>query len=128
MLKMDITAADRFYTNADKVFRCAIYQADGVTPEDVGTGWSFRWFLKRRDTDGDVDALIEKQPADITVTGVYDVDPAQNTQRVVFTVTDEDLADVPAGFYVHELKRDDAGAETPLIKGRCVLLQSGHQG
>jgi hypothetical protein len=126
-MKMDITAADRFFTNADKVFRCAIYQSDGVTPEDV-TGYTFRWFLKRRDTDPDVDALIEKVPANFTITGAYNVDPAQNTQRVLFTVTDEDLADVPAGFYVHELKRDDAGAETPLIKGRCVLLQSGHQG
>jgi hypothetical protein len=122
-LKTDITAADRFFTNADIVFRFAIYEADGITPKDV-TGYALAWLLKARLADADLDALVSKETPAITITGTFNADPEVNTQRVLVSVSDEDTADVPAGFYFHELKRTDAGAETPLCSGRAVLQQS----
>ena len=119
-LKFDITEADRFFTNADKTFTFAIKQADETTAQNI-TGWALSWMLKRRDTDADASALIVK------TTGGGGITITDGPNGVCeFTVTDENTAAVRAGFYVHELKRTDAGAETPLCEGTVVLRQSKH--
>lgn len=118
-LKFNITEADRFFTNADKLVTFAIKQADEVTAQNI-TGWALSWMMKRRATDADASALITKvTPAGITITD----GPNGLCQ---FTVTDENTAAVAAGLYVHELKRTDAGSETPLCEGTVVLRQSKH--
>ena len=118
-LKFDITEADRFFTNADKVFTFAIKQADQTTAQNI-TGWALSWMLKRRATDVDASALIVKT----TAAGITITDGPNGI--CTFTVTDENTAAVRAGFYVHELKRTDTGAETPLCEGTVVLRQSAH--
>lgn len=119
-LKFDITEADRFFTNADKVIKFKIYQADGVTPQNI-TGWAMSWLLKRRLTDADSAALVTKTTGAGTITLTTPL-----TGDCELTVTDENTATVASGFYVHELKRTDAGAETPLCEGKARLRQSLH--
>lgn len=117
-LDMNITAEDRFFTNSDKVLSFAVKQSDGESVQDI-SGWSLSWVLKKYRTTPDASALVSKTGSDITITngplGLCEL-----------TVEDEDTADIPAGLYVHELKRIDAGAETPLCEGTAVLLQSAH--
>lgn len=118
-LKFDIEESDRFFTNADKLLTFQVKQSDGITAQAI-TGWALSWVMKRRFTDADASALITKTtPGGITIT-----DGPNGECRL--TVTDEDTALIRAGFYVHELKRTDAGAETPLCAGTVILRQSGH--
>lgn len=120
LLKVDITGADRFFTNADKLIKFTIYQADGVTPQNI-TGWALSWMLKRRLTDPDANALVTKTTGAGSITLTTPL-----TGNCELIVTDENTAAVEAGFYVHELKRTDAGAETPLCEGKARLRQSLH--
>ena len=119
-MKFDILESDRFFTNADKELTFAIKQADGVTPQNI-TGWALSWMLKRRKTDADASALVTKTTGGGTIT----ITDGPNGVCTL-TVTDENTAAVRAGLYVHELKRTDVGAETPLTEGTVVLRQSAH--
>ncbi len=119
-LKLTIDEADRFFTNADKLIKFIVYQEDGVTAQNI-TGWALSWLLKRRATDADAAAAVTK------TTGVGSITITNGTTGLCqLTVTDEDTAVVKAGIYVHELKRTDAGSETPLSEGTVVLRQSKH--
>jgi hypothetical protein len=131
-LEQNILAEDNFFLGCDYELRCAIYQRDGVTPQDIA-GWALSWMVKKRKGDSDAEALIEKTTAPgagITITGVYNADPAVNTQRAVVAVADTDTGGSPPldkGYYRHELKRTDEGAETILIEGSLYLKQAVHR-
>jgi hypothetical protein len=118
--KVDITEEDRFFTNADKLLQFHIFQADGVTAQNI-TGWALSWVLKRRHKDADASALVTKTTGGGTISLT-----APLTGDCELTVTDENTALMQSGLYWHELKRTDAGAETPLLEGTVVLLQSLH--
>lgn len=105
-----------------------------VTPVNA-TGWEMS-FTVRAEADSDV-PLIEKlsagSPSAISVTGIFDADPAANTQAVVVHLDDTDTYDpdggspevnVAAGKYVYALKRTDEGHETVIAHGTFRLLQS----
>lgn len=117
-LKTDIAAADRFFTNADKTIRFAVKQDDETTAQAI-TGWALSWVLKRRATD--TTPLITKT----TAAGSVTITDGPNGLCQI-AVADEDTAAIRAGLYVHELKRTDVGAETPLCTGTVELLQSKH--
>lgn len=119
-LKFNIEEADRFYTNADKLIKFAVKQVDEVTAQNI-SGWALSWMLKRRATDADASAKVTKT----TGAGNVVITDGPNGLCQV-QVSDEDTAAVVAGFYVHELKRTDVGAETPLCDGTVVLRQSKH--
>lgn len=118
-LKTDIEESDRFFTNADKIITFQVKQSDGTTAQNI-TGWALSWVLKARPTDADASAKVTKT----TPSGISITDGANGICQVV--VTDENTANVKAGFYFHELKRTDAGSETPLCEGTVVLRQSRH--
>ena len=128
-IERNITSTDGWFTGTDKKLVFAVYKADKVTPEDV-TIWDMSWMVKRFFTTLDADALVKKTTAlgSLTITGVYNVDPVTNTQRVRCTVTDEDIAvlkAVPVKYY-HELKRTEAGSEEILVYGTLELIQAVH--
>lgn len=120
MAKTAVTRTDRVFTNSDKRLEFTIYGSDGVTPEDI-TGWSLSWLLKKRPTDADAAAIISKS----TVSGIAITDGPNGLCTV--TIQDDDTdGTVRAGTYWHELKRTDAGFETPLCENAFELLQSAH--
>lgn len=119
----NVTASDRFFVGEDKVLNFTVYQSDGVTPQDVAT-WALQWVLRK--TEKSTSALIDKTTgAGVTITGVYNVSPALNTQKVVVAIADTDTDALnPNVTYRHALKRTDAGSETVLAFGDFILLQA----
>lgn len=119
-----ISRAAGWFAGEDKVLKFPVYQADGVTPEDV-TGWAFAWVLRKRDDDPDP-PVLEKTTVGggITITGTYNADPAVNTQRVEVAIADTDTENLDAGRYRHSLKRTDEGSETILAFGDAYLQRA----
>jgi len=124
------------FTGEDKSVRFTIYQS-GTTRAQIAAGtaliqdtasFALSWTVKKKATDDR--AVIQKTTAagGIAIVGVYNADPAINTQYPVATVTDDDLDGVIGGvLYRHELKRMDAGSETVLSYGDCVFGQAVHR-
>lgn len=128
-IEQNITAEDNFYIGCDFELHCAIYQADGVTPQNIAA-WALSWMVKRRKGDADADAVITKTTTSgIAISGVFNSDPALNTQRAVISIADTDTGGSPPlekGNYRHELKRTDDGSETVLLDGQLHLKQAVH--
>jgi hypothetical protein len=107
-----ITAAHEFFVGEDKTLTFTL------TGETI-TGWALSWMLKRKATDTDAAAKVTKTTSDgITITSA-------TTCQV--EVEDVDTDPLRADIYWHELKRTDAGLETILSYGTCVLRQSVHR-
>ncbi len=125
-LKFDVLQSDRWYQNSDFTFKYRVWQADKVTPRNVA-GYNLSWMLKLRKTDPDANALITKVSPAVIVTGVFNSNPALNTQEVHVPVADTDTVGLKTGPRVIELKRTDPGLETVLSDGVANLLPSAHQ-
>jgi hypothetical protein len=138
-IRNDFPASAKIFCGEDKELEFAIYESDGVTPQDVSS-WAMEWVLRAvhpARAQGDrrlwtwptvsSPALppvhLTKSTADggITIIGTYDPDPELNTQRVVVTITDTDTEGIAGGSYKHALKRTNDGFETILSHGEFVL-------
>ncbi len=119
-IRDDIDDSDDFYTGEDKTLTFTIYQADGVTAQNI-TGWSLSYTWKRNMGDADSAAVLVKT----TSAGIALTTPASGICTV--TVADTDTDAMTAHTYWHELKRTDAGSETVLTTGTVVLQQAVHR-
>ncbi len=126
-VKQDVISP-QFFVGEDKRLVFTIYESDKVTPKNV-SGWAISWMLKRSVNDTDGAAKITKTVAGggVTITGVFNVVPATNTQRVNVQIEDTDTHLLPAGLYAHELKRTDAGVEVVLAYGQFQLPAGVHK-
>jgi hypothetical protein len=116
----DITAD--YFTTEDKVLVFTVYQADGVTVQDLANFTALSWMLKRRLTDADSAAIIEKTLA----SGAIVITDAPNGICQV-TLGTADIDTVAANIlYYHELKRTDS-PKTVLSYGRFSLQQAVHK-
>jgi len=97
-------------------------------PIDI-TGWVLSWMAKRRQSDLDAAAVLTKTTAGggITITGVFNADPALNAQVARVTIADDDTAALEPYLYVCELKRIDPGFETILSSGMLNLDYAVHR-
>lgn len=118
-LESPITAEHGWFTNTDHGFVFTVYQADGVSVQDI-TGWSLSWMVKKKKTDTDVSALINKT----TAAGIALTTPSSGVATV--TVTDDDTVSLKDGTFYHELKRTTTGAEVVLAFGTARLQKSLH--
>lgn len=133
----NITAADKFFLGEDKYLDLTIYGTDDVTPLDVA-GLPLEWSLKNHDKDPDP-GILEKATSGggITVIGVYNSNPATNTQKVriafISAETDPFVTGVlVSGAYTlkagkqyrHSLKRRDFGNEGVLTYGSWEFRQA----
>jgi hypothetical protein len=110
------------YIGADRTFTLEILNE----PEDAAidiTGWTLTWLLKRSRHHLDAAALLSKTTGagQIVISGVFNASPAVNTQRCVVTIADTDTDAFTPGMCVAEIKRMDAGFETPLASGALEL-------
>ena len=117
--RSDITTDHNWFTGTDHVFEFTIYQADGITPQDI-TGWTLSWMLKRAEGDADSAAILTKTGGAVNV-----VTPGSG--RVDVTVADTDTVSIPGDSYFHELKRIDDQQESVESYGSAVLKQSLHR-
>ena len=93
--------------------------AANLAPIENITGWTLRWHLVEH--LGATIALTKATNNGITIVGVYNVDPALNTQYAVITLSAADAA-LADDIYDHGLWRTDNGANTPLCKGTAVVV------
>ena len=119
-IRDDIDASDDLFTGEDKTLTFTIYQADGVTAQNL-TGWSLSYTWKRQLSDADSAAVLTKT----TSAGIALTDPVNGICTVSIADTDTDA--VTARTYWHELKRTDAGSETILTTGSVYLRQAVHR-
>ncbi len=121
-LKQDIPAGVLFI-GEDKRLRLRIFDENGITPLDIGS-MTFRWTFSQ--SPSDETALIAKTSAagKITVSGVFNLIPASNTQYVEVEVDAEDTAAMFKGRYHHALRRADVGSRTVLTYGEVQLSEA----
>ena len=85
------------------------------------TGWTIVLDIRKKDTSSDPAKLSKTG----VVSGTYSATPATNTQKVTFTLTDDDLAaTIFSGDDVtwrYSIKRTNAGSEQPLRYGDVVM-------
>lgn len=114
-IEANVVASHHFFAGEKKTLRFAIYQSDDVTPLD-NAGFAMEWVLRRKET-GAVVLTKTTGAGEITVSGVFNVNPSVNTQRTLVAIVDDDTIDLPSGVYLHTLWRTDAGLEGVLSFG-----------
>jgi hypothetical protein len=119
-LEQTITADDHWFVGEDKDLVFTIYTDDTKTAIQDVTGWALRWRLRKSDGSP---VLIEKTSGGggIAVSGVFNADPAVNTQKVTVTILDTDTDPLMSGTYRQRLVRTDDGFETVLTFGDVEL-------
>lgn len=104
---------DRWYTGKDKTFRVTVYQADGVTPQDI-TGWTLAGVLatKERMFVASLQSITLVTP----MSGIFEAtSPASQTR---------DLPGHETAEYWLEFRRTGSGVEDVVAAGPAVLRQS----
>jgi len=93
------------------------------------TGYALSWMLKRSIHDADLSASVTKTTAGggVVISGTFNATPASNTQRATVTIADTDTDALAPGVYYWELKRTDAGLETPIAYGKVPLVRRPHR-
>lgn len=93
------------------------------------SAWALSWMVKYDQGDADALAQLVKTTAlgGIVVSGVFNTDPTLNTQLVTISIADTDTDALLPGCFVYELKRTDAGFETPLAEGIIDFVGSVHK-
>lgn len=102
---------------------------EAETVADDITGWALSFKVKRHEDDPDSRALLEKTTGagTITISGVFNADPALNAQFATVAILDTDTDSLEAGAAVYELKRTDAGFEQVQVYGPLTFIRSVHR-
>ena len=111
----DITAAHFFFKGTDKTIYWDV--VDSANAAQVMTGWTLSW--KMYPANGSGNALLTKTPAISNGDGTDD--------RATVTIADTDTSALPAGNYLYELLRTDAGFQEVLSFGDLVMLTTKAQ-
>jgi hypothetical protein len=120
VITFNIDEDDDFFVGEDKSLIVTVYQQDKRTLQNI-TSWSLSWMLKEHLSDADNVALLTKT----TSSGITLTTPTSGVCTV--SIADTDTDSIVPGRYYHELKRTDAGNETVLSHGRCVLRRGVHR-
>ena len=112
---------EALYLGADRTFTFHILNEAETAAINIAS-WSLTFMLKRTKNQLDAAALLTKTVGSgIAITGSFDSNPAVNTQRAVVTIADTDTDPLAPGMCIGEIKRMDAGFETPLALGPIEL-------
>ena len=118
---------DQMFTKSDcrRIFH--IKNDELTTSVDI-SGWTLSWMVKKYKDQADAAAILTKTTTGgaIVIGGSWNSDPDVNTQRATLTITDTDVATVPARLYHWELKRTDDGFEVPLVLGVIDIVDGVH--
>jgi hypothetical protein len=115
------------YLGADHTYPFTILNQAETLAVDI-SGWALSWMVKRRKSDADAAAVLTKTTVSgIVISGTYNATITTNTQVATVTVADTDTDAIAEGLYHYELKRTDAGLETPLAFGTLTLKRGVHR-
>jgi len=124
-----ITADDGWHIGEDKRLEFTVYADADLTTVIDASAFALSWAIARTVASA---ILLEKTTGSgVTISGVFNADPAVNTQVVNVAIEDTDTQPDTgdpwaAGGYYHELKRTDVGLEGILARGPVTLLPSLH--
>ena len=107
-----IAETDNWFIGEDKVLEFTVFQADGVTPQNIA-GWSLEWVLRKNKSA--LTEILNKS------TGAATITIGGGTGKCQVLITDDDTAALVPGTYYHTLRRNDAGSDTVLSFGEAVL-------
>jgi hypothetical protein len=99
------------FVGEDKLFRLELLDPTGA-PVNM-SGWTMVFDVRAKDTSADP-ALLSKVPA---VLGTFNAIRADNLQRALVVVTDDDMNLFAEKTYRYSWKRMDGGSETVLVYG-----------
>lgn len=108
----NIDQDDDWFIGEKKVLQFQIFQADGVTPQDI-TGWNFAYAVKQAAREAP-DLLRKASGSGIAVTV-----PLTGIGQI--TVDAADTLQITEGNYEHGLMRSDSGSEAQLLFGYAYL-------
>lgn len=104
-----------WFIGKDFELRFRVFTDDTLTEcLDVST-YTMEYALVKGIDDPSPPILSKTTGSGITVTGVFDADPGDNTQLVVVDIDADDTIDLRAGDYQHALARTDTGNATVLL-------------
>jgi len=103
----------QFYRGEDISIPDTVYQADGVTPQDI-TGWSVQFLMRPQDIPG-VTSVRKTTGGGIVLTT-----PAAGLLTI--TLASADTAGLYPGPYAYAVERTDVGADAVLSAGVITLL------
>lgn len=114
-VQANITNDHEWYVSEDKAITITVYQADGVTLQNL-TGYTLQWTLRTsRYTIGA--AIITKSGGAISV-----ATPANG--QAVIDIDSADTSSLKAGTYYHALWRMNAGSKDLLAEGYAILRKA----
>lgn len=132
--EFNITEANEFFLGEDKILDFIVTGEDGL-PFDV-TGMTLEWSLKKKDKDPDPPIIGKSVGSGIAIVGVFNSNPAVNTQRVRVTFLDTETDPFTTSglgtpytlkakvAYRHSLKRLDNNNEVVLSYGSITFRQA----
>lgn len=113
-----------YWLGTDRALDFTVYTSLGLSTIRDVTGYTTNFMVKTTPDDPDAAALLS---IDGVVSGTFNANPSVNTQKITVTIpddaTDTELQPIRAHW---ELKRTDAGQETPLAYGRIQLRRAVH--
>lgn len=123
-VEFNIPAKEWFLGEA-KMITVPVLGQDGLTPVDA-TGWKLEYTIRKKaeSTEFILQKTSTSVPPGITVSGVFNVDPTLNQQRVRIAFSRGDTLALKSEEYSHALGRTDTGLEGVLFHGKVVLTSS----
>lgn len=108
--EVTIGGGGKLFVGEDKTIRLELIDPVDTTVAVNMLGWTMLFDVRKKDTSAEP-AISSLTPS---LTGVFDVVRATNTQRAIVTFTDTELNKYKAGTYRWSWKRMDDGIETIL--------------
>src|SRR5215210_241825 len=123
--EFNIGVANKWFLGEDKTLSFTIFAVDGITPIDF-SAWTIEFVFRRTDKTTDLKMPIKTfVNGGLHITGVFNVDPAINTQRLIISFPSDDTTSLKAGYaYRYSIKRTDVNNEEILAYGSITFLQA----
>lgn len=123
--QFNIGTDKKWFLGEDKILSFTIFGPDEVTPIDF-SAWTLEFVFRKTDKDTKEPPIMRKtMSAGLSITGVFNVDPLVNTQRLIVTFTSDDTTLLkPAFGYRYSIKRTDVNNEGILAYGGITFLQA----
>jgi hypothetical protein len=124
-IRHDITTTDLWFRGEDKRLQFVNYASGAKAAVLDASGYALSWQLS---TAPGQTPIITKTTGGggITVSGIFNADPALNTQVIEVAVADTDTDGLTEINNWHELKRTDAGLEGVITHGKAAILVPVH--
>lgn len=124
-IEFNIGIEKKWFLGEDKILSFIVFSSDGIAPIDF-SAWTIEFVVRKKDKSTDLIIPIKTfANSGLHIVGVFNVDPAVNTQRLIVSSPSDDTTLLKAGFpYRYSIKRTDTDNEEILVYGSITFLQA----